>query len=116
MSAAPENHATVSIDDDIELLTEQIQALKGLGEKDEADDGEIYDLSIRWGAALAGRLPRLVHYSSLGLLAEADEHRFQSLCGELRSVSGLVAKLGLACPRLPGAAGKPSEENRSRAR
>lgn len=107
MSAAQEvSPATVSIDDDVNWLTEQIQALKKLGDEDSVDDDEIYDLSIRWGAALAGRLPRLVHYSSLGLLDGADERRFQSLCDELRAVSNLVSKFGLARPALPETAGQ----------
>lgn len=102
MSAAKEaSPATVSIDDDVEWLTEQIQALKKLGGKDSVADNETYDLSIRWGAALAGRLPRLMHYSSLELLDEADERRFQSLCEQLRAVSDLVSKFGLTRPALP---------------
>ena len=99
MSAAQdENRVPVSIDDDVEVLTEQVNALKELGRKDEVDDDEIYDLSIRWGTALSGRLPRLVHYSSLGLLEEADQRRFESLCEELRAVSELIGRFALARP------------------
>lgn len=99
MSAAQQdNRAAVGIDDDIELLTEQITALKELGHKDDVDDDEIYDLSIRWGTALAGRLPRLVHYSSLGSLDEADQRRFQLLCDELRAVSDLIDRFAFARP------------------
>jgi hypothetical protein len=98
MSAAQENRASVRIDDDIELLTEQITALKELGHKDKVDDDDVYDLSIRWGTALAGRLPRLVHYNSLGSLDEADQLRFQSLCDELRSVSDLIDRFAFAHP------------------
>jgi hypothetical protein len=93
-----ENPAPITIDDDVEWLTEQIQALKKLGQKDEVSDGEKYDFSIRWGTALAGRLPRLVHYSSRGLLDEADERRFQALCDELRGLSDLIDRIGLAQP------------------
>ena len=93
-----ENPAPITIDDDVEWLTEQIQALKQLGQKDEVTDGEKYDFSIRWGTALAGRLPRLVHYSSRGLLDEADERRFQALCDELRGLSNLIDRIGLAQP------------------
>ena len=93
-----ENSAPISIDDDVEWLTEQIQVLKQLGQKDDVDDGEKYDFSIRWGTALAGRLPRLVHYTSRGLLAETDERRFQALCDELRGLSGLIDRIGLAQP------------------
>jgi hypothetical protein len=95
--AAQENRASVRVDDDIELLTEQITALKELGHKYKVDD-DVYDLSIRWGTALAGRLPRLVHYSSLGSLDEADRRRFQSLCDELRSVSDLIDRFAFARP------------------
>lgn len=98
MNAAQDNRAPVRISDDIELLTEQITALKELGQKDTVDDDDVYDLSIRWGTALAGRLPRLVHYSSLGSLDEADQRRFGSLCDELRSVSDLIDRFALARP------------------
>lgn len=101
MSAAPHDGAPVDIDDDVGFLTEQIEALKQLGQRDDVDDEEIYDLSIRWGAALAGRLPRLVHYSSLGRLDAVDQRRFESLCDQLRELSPLVDRFGLARPRLP---------------
>jgi hypothetical protein len=93
-----DNPAPITIDDDVELLTEQIQALKQLGQNGEVSDGEKYDFSIRWGTALAGRLPRLVHYSSRGLLADADERRFQALCDELRGLSDLIDRIGLVQP------------------
>ncbi len=99
MNAAHEHHrVSVSIDDDVALLTEQIDALKELGRKDEVDEEENYDFSIRWGTALAGRLRRLVHYSSAGELDEADEHRYQALCEELRGLSDVIGRFGLAQP------------------
>lgn len=102
MSVAPESSAPVSIDDDVEFLTEQIERLKELGQQDETDDvfddEDVYDLSIRWGTALAGRLPRMAHYSSVGLLTDADERRFQSLSDELREVSPLIERFKLARP------------------
>jgi hypothetical protein len=98
MADMEENLAPIATDDDVEWLTEQIQALKQLGQQDEVSDGEKYDFSIRWGTALAGRLPRLVHYSSRGLLAEADERRFQALCDELRGLSDLIDRIGVAQP------------------
>jgi hypothetical protein len=88
----------ITIDDDVEWLTEQIQGLKQLGQQDDVDEGQKYDFSIRWGTALAGRLPRLVHYSSRGLLDEADERRFQALCDELRGLSDLIDRIGLTQP------------------
>jgi hypothetical protein len=93
-----DNSRPIRIDDDVELLTEQMQALKELGQQDEVTDGEKYDLSIRWGTALAGRLPRLVHYSSRGLLADADERRVQQLFDELRGLSDLIDRIGLVQP------------------
>ncbi|WP_428343044.1 hypothetical protein [Mycobacterium sp.] len=99
-----ENTAAVNIDDDVEWLTEQITALKELGLHDDVDEGQKYDVSIRWGAALAGRLPRLVHYSSRGLLDEADESRFQTLCDELRELSDVINRVGLARPVFSDAA------------
>jgi hypothetical protein len=98
MSAGEERPARISIDEDVELLTEQINALKELGRKDDVDEGTIYDFSIRWGTALAGRLCRLVHYSSLGLLDEANERRYQALCAELRGLSDLIDRFELAQP------------------
>jgi hypothetical protein len=95
-----ENPAPVTIDDDVDWLTEQIQALKQLGRHDDVDEGQKYDFSIRWGTALAGRLPRLVHYSARGLLDDADERRFQALCDELRELSGLIERMELARPIL----------------
>ena len=91
-------HVSVSIDDDVAWLTEQIDALKELGSKDEVDEDECYDVSIRWGTALAGRLRRLVHYSSLGQLNDADQRRYQALCEELHGLSGLIERFGFAQP------------------
>jgi hypothetical protein len=102
-----ENPAPIGIDDDVERLTEQITALKKLGENNSVDDGQIYDFSVRWGSALAGRLRRLVYYNASGLLNEADERRYQSLCDELRSVSALVERFGIARPRFSEAPSRP---------
>jgi hypothetical protein len=98
VSAAHEQRVPVSIDDDVAWLTEQINALKELGGKEEVDEEESYDFSIRWGTALAGRLRRLVHYSSLGRLDQADERRYQALCEELRALSDLINRFRLAQP------------------
>lgn len=91
----------INIDDDIEILTGQVRALRRLGDRESVGDAEIYDFSIRWGAALAGRLPRLVYYSAQGRLTDADQQRFGSLCDELRAVAVLAGNLGLALPALP---------------
>lgn len=102
MSAVSQGRTPVDIDDDVALLTEQIEALQQLGRRDDVDDEEIYDLSIRWGAALAGRLPRVTYYDSLGLLGDNDQRRFQSLCDQLRELSPLIERFDLARPQLPG--------------
>jgi hypothetical protein len=90
--------AGITVDDDIEWLTELVEALKELGRQEQVSDGERYDFSIRWGTALAGRLPRLVHYSSRGRLEPADEQRFQALREDLRGLSDLIARMGLVQP------------------
>jgi hypothetical protein len=89
---------TVDIDADVELLAEQIKALKELGSKGQVSEHERYDFSVRWGTLRVGRLRRLVHYSSLGMLSDADERRFHALCAELRSLSGLIDRFRLAQP------------------
>jgi hypothetical protein len=98
MSAADQLPGPSGIDDDVESLNEQIMGLKALGELDEVSEHQSYDVSIRWGTALAGRLARLVHYSSRGLLDAADELKFQALCAELRGLSDLIDRFGLAHP------------------
>lgn len=99
---APHDGTPVNIDDDVAFLTEQIDALKRLGQRDDVDDEEVYDLNIRWGTALAGRLPRVAHYSSLGQLGEDDQRRFGSLCDQLRELSPLIERFDLTRPKLPG--------------
>ncbi|OBF08242.1 hypothetical protein A5730_11120 [Mycobacterium sp. ACS4054] len=112
METASEGRASVAIDADVEFLAEQVEALEALGRNDSVGEGEVYDFSVRWGAALAGRLPRLVHYSSLGLLDDADQRRFSSLCADLRRVSDLAESLGLPRPAL--SAGEAATAKRHR--
>jgi hypothetical protein len=107
------NPGPITIDDDVEWLTEQIQTLKKLGQQDEVSDSEKYDFSIRWGTALAGRLPRLVHYSSRRLLAEADELRFRALCDELRGLSDVIDRIGVAQPVFSATAPRPATSRRA---
>jgi hypothetical protein len=117
MSSAAHEGSPVSIDDDVAFLTEQIEALQQLGQRDEVDDEEIYDLSIRWGTALAGRLPRVAYYDSLGRLDDDDQRRFHSLCDELRELSPLIERFDLARPQLPGSTdGQASGGRRARKR
>lgn len=90
----------IGIEEDFAVLDHQIHALVALGESDRVTDGEVYDFSIRWGTALAGRLPRLAHYSALHELCVADEQHFQSLRAQLRSVTPLMRRFSLATPTL----------------
>ncbi|OBB99073.1 hypothetical protein A5782_22540 [Mycobacterium sp. 852002-40037_SCH5390672] len=117
MSVAPHDGKPVDIDDDVAFLTEQIEALKQVGLRDDVDDEEIYDLSIRWGTALAGRLPRLGYYSSLGQLGDDGQHRFEWLCDQLRELSPLIERFELARPQLPGSTdGQASGDRHARKR
>ncbi|OBA80326.1 hypothetical protein A9W99_19130 [Mycobacterium sp. 1164966.3] len=108
-----ENTGVVDINADVELLTEQIRALKELGSQGQVSEGQRYDFSVRWGTIQAGRLRRLVHYSALDMLTDADERRFQELCIELRSLSGLIDRFRLAQPVFTE--GNPAKAKRYRA-
>ncbi|MCA2320557.1 hypothetical protein JF732_23720 [Mycobacterium intracellulare] len=108
MSTTARRPEPIGIDDDFELLEEQIAALKELARLDDVPEGQAYDFGIRWGAALAGRFRRLVHYSCLGVLDEPDERRFQSLCDDLRSVSELIERFDLARPRFTDTPSHPT--------
>jgi hypothetical protein len=107
----------VDIDDDVELITGQIKALKELAETDYQEaisEGQRYDFSIRWGTVLAGRLRRLVHYNSLGELSDTDERRFGELRDELGTLSHLIDRFRLAQPNFSDAA--PATAKRFRPR
>ena len=102
MSAIQDHtRTTVDIDHDVELITQQINALRELANRDNhqpISEGQRYDFSIRWGTVLAGRLRRLAHYSSLGRLEDADERRFHALRDELRTLGNLMDRFRLAQP------------------
>jgi hypothetical protein len=98
---AHSSEATVDIDADVELLTAQIRALRELGANGQISEAQRYAFSIRWGTVQVGRLRRLAHYSSLGRLSDVDETRFDALCDELRSVSGLIDRFRLVRPVFP---------------
>lgn len=108
MSTTAQKPEPIGVDDDLELLAEQIVALKDLARHDDVPEGKAYDFGIRWGAALAGRFRRLVHYSCLGALDEPDERRFKSLCDDLRSVSDLIERFDLARPRFTDTPSHPT--------
>ncbi|MCV7099796.1 hypothetical protein [Mycobacterium palustre] len=116
MSATQDQaRGSIVIDDDVVLINEQIKALKELGRQDDEapiSEGQRYDFSIRWGTVLAGRLRRLVHYSSLGMLEDADESTFRALCDELRGLSHLIDRFRLAQPRFTE--GPPARARRYR--
>ncbi|OBI85069.1 hypothetical protein [Mycobacterium sp. 1245805.9] len=114
--ARPAGHA-VAIDGDVELITGQIRALKELAKQDDEtpiSEGQRYDFSIRWGTVLAGRLRRLVHYSSLGRLTDTDERTFDALRHELRSLDHLIERFRLAQPNF--ADSPPAKATRFRPR
>jgi hypothetical protein len=116
MSATQDQTRTaIAIDADVELINEQIKALKELGRQDDEapiSEGQRYDFSIRWGTVLAGRLRRLVHYRSLGMLDDADERTFRAVCDELRGLSHLIDRFRLAQPRFTE--GQPARARRFR--
>jgi hypothetical protein len=62
---------------------------------DDERDEQQPDLTTRWSAALAERLQRVARHSSLGLLSQADERRFQALCEELHTLSDLIDRFEL---------------------
>ena len=100
------SRAAVDIDNDVELITEQINALKELARTDDEapiTEGQRYDFAIRWGTVLAGRLRRLVHYGSLGRLDDADVRKFHALCDELHALSHLIDRFRLAQPNFTAA-------------
>jgi hypothetical protein len=107
----------VDIDNGVELVTEQIKALKELAQEDDKEpitEGQRYDFSIRWGTVFAGRLRRLAHYSSLGTLDDVDERRFRALRDERRRLSHLIDRFRLAYPAFTD--GVPSTAKRFRTR
>lgn len=104
MSMTTESPTPVSIDDDVDFITDQLGQLRELARQKDSDDifddEDVYDLSVRWGTALAGRLPRIAHYSAIGALTDADERRFQTLCDELRAASPMIERFKLTRPDL----------------
>lgn len=91
-------------DADLMLLHDQVRQLRELaGDPGRAGDAErVYDFSIRWGAFLHGRLPRLTEYDRRGALTPTQRNRFADLCAELRAVAPLAERLGLAVPPRDG--------------
>ncbi len=97
----------VDIDDDLDVIAEQVAVLRDLNTQPHLSDATVYDFSIRWGAVLAGRVPRLVHYRDRGLLSAADVARVHEVCAQLRELSAPARRLGLAVPPLGPADAPP---------
>lgn len=84
---------------DLDLLGEQIAALRELAE--DPDEDRVYDFSIRWGALVAGRLQRLdYYYRRAEELTAAERKQYEMLVGELRDVAPLLDRLHLAQPKI----------------
>lgn len=60
-----------------------------------------YDLSIRWGVLVSGRLKRLEHYHRAGELTQDQERRYRDLKRELRAALPEAERLGVARPGIP---------------
>lgn len=97
------SNRVVGADHDLDLLFEQVNALRELASDPGAtrDSARVYAFSIRWGVMLAGRLERLAHYHGRGELTPRDRTRYDALRTELRDVLSLIERLGLARPAVP---------------
>lgn len=91
------------LDNDLDLLFAQVQALRELASDPEKaqESAAVYSFSIPWGTMLSGRLERLAYYHSRGELAPDERARYDSLRAELREALPLVERLSLARPSVP---------------
>jgi len=87
-------------DADLDFLFGQLDQLLRLAKNpDAASDGDQrYDLSIRWGVLLSGRLQRVLHYARRGELTVNEQERFVELCSRLRDAAPVARALGVADP------------------
>lgn len=87
-------------DVDIEMLAGCVDRLHELaGDPSAANDpDQRYDVSIRWGVLLSGRLRRLLHYEQRGELPAEEQQRFDELRERLYEVASVAWQLGLADP------------------
>lgn len=98
----------VGIMADIDLVGAQLQEVCHLAaDPTRAADGDrVYDVSIRWGTMLSGRLERLVHYASHGELSPREVARYEELLEELAAALPLIDRLGLGRPSVPRPGGR----------
>ena len=89
---------TVDVEADLDELFVQVRALRELVAEGNPspEDGDVYDFSIRWGAMMSGRLPRIVHYLHRDQLAPRDRRRFDRLTAEFADLAGWIQRLRLA--------------------
>lgn len=93
-------------DGDLDLMFEQVDALRRLAHEVEHTDDEehasalVYDFSIRWGTYVSGRLHRLELGHESGDLDEKADRRYRDLMDELRDVLPITRQLRLTCPTM----------------
>lgn len=86
-------------DTDLDLLFDQVEAVRRLaGQERDPDPDRVYDVSIRWGTLLSGRLARLTYYADRGELSPSEQGRYEALREELRDLAPAVVRLGLSPP------------------
>ncbi|TSE00961.1 hypothetical protein FOS14_04115 [Skermania sp. ID1734] len=92
----------IGADTDLDILFEQVKLLRELAANPDlaADDGKVYDFSIRWGAMISGRLPRLAYYHDRGVLSEHQRARYGQLCSDLNSLASDMQRLKLPRPKI----------------
>lgn len=90
--------APVDVAADLDILFDQVRALRELGADPglTAEDGRVYDFSIRWGTMMSGRLPRILHYLDRDALTSADRARFDRLATEFDDVRTVIERFRLA--------------------
>lgn len=93
----------VGIMADIDVVEARLREVRDLAADPDraADEQRVYDVSIRWGAVLCGRLQRLDHYASRGKLAPAEATRYRELLAALAAALPLIDRLGLGRPPVP---------------
>lgn len=93
----------LGIDRDLDMIFAETEALRELAsDPDKAQDGaRVYDLSIRWGTLMSGRLKRLEYYYRTGDLTEDQERRYRRLRDELKDAIPLIERLGIGRPTVP---------------
>jgi hypothetical protein len=102
MTGEPGNRPS-GIDRDLSMIFTETEALRSLtSDPNEAKDGSrVYDLSIRWGVLMSGRLKRLEHYYRAGEPMEYQKQRYRELRRELEASMLLVERLGISPPSVP---------------